>query len=70
MCEICGAPKKDDLFSAVTGEPVCSICKVKYVGGLPTTKARIAEIRATLGLREGEYLQQDRGEEARKILGR
>ena len=36
-CGICGTPAKDDLFSAVTGEPVCSLCKINYIGGLPTT---------------------------------
>ena len=69
-CEICGTPKEADLFSAVTQEPVCSICKVKYIGGLPTTSDRIATVRKALGLKDGEFLQQDRGDEARKILGR
>jgi len=70
QCEICGKPREDDLFSAVTQERVCSICKLKYIGGLPTTSERIAKARETLGLKDGEFLQQDNGEEARKILGR
>ena len=70
QCEICGKPRADDLFSAVTQERVCSICKLKYIGGLPTSSERIAEAREKLGLKDGEFLQQDNGEEARKILGR
>ena len=69
-CNICGKPSKDDLFSAVTQEPVCSICKLKYIGGLPTTPERIKTARDLLGLRAGEYLKQDNTEEARRILGR
>jgi len=69
-CEICGQPRKADLFSAVTGEPVCSICKLKHIGGLPTTTERINNAREKLGLRDGEYLSQDNTEEAAKILGR
>ena len=69
-CGICGTPSEDDLFSFVTQEPVCSLCKINYVGGLPTTSERIAQVRALLGLKPGEFLQQDRGEEARRILGR
>ena len=69
-CEICGTPSEEDLFSAVTQEPVCSICKLNYIGGLPITKERIAQARKALGLKDGEYLQHDRGEEARRILGR
>ena len=69
-CEICGTPKKDDLFSAVTGEPVCSICKLKYIGGLPTTPQAIAAARTALGLTEGEFVQHNPREEARKILKR
>ena len=69
-CEICGKPRNDDLFSAVTGERVCSICKIKFIGGLPTTIQRINEARAFLGLKDGEFLQQDNGAEAARILGR
>ncbi len=69
-CGICGKPKKDDLFSAVTGEAVCSICKMKFIGGLPTTTERVTLAREKLGLAEGEYLNQDNADEARKLLGR
>ena len=67
-CAICGTNLADDLFSAVTGEKCCSICKVKWIGGLPTTDRRIAEARQKLGLADGEYLTQDNGAEARRIL--
>ncbi len=66
-CQICG---KSDLYSDVTREPACSVCKLKYVGGLPTTDARILEVRAKLGLKDGEFLQQDNPAEAAAILGR
>ena len=69
-CEICGKPQNDDLFSAVTGEPVCSICKLKFIGGLPTTQAIISATRDRLGLAPGEYLEIDHRAEAGKILGR
>ena len=69
-CAICGTPAKDDLFSAVTQDPVCSICKLKYIGGLPTTGERIAKARASLQLADGQFLQQDNAAEASRILGR
>lgn len=69
-CAICGTDNSKDLYVCVTSEKVCSICKVKFVGGLPTTDKRIENVRASLGLQPGEFLSQDRGEEARKILGR
>jgi len=69
-CGICGKPSNDDLFSYVTGEKVCSICKMKFIGGLPTTEARITEARTRLGLKDGEYLVQDNAAEAARILGR
>ncbi len=69
-CQICNQDGKKDLFSYVTQEPVCCICKQKYIGGLPTTSDRIAEARKRLGLKPGEFFKHDRGEEARKILGR
>ncbi len=69
-CEICGKPSGDDLFSAVTEEAVCSICKIKFIGGLPTSPELIARARGRLGLGEGEYLKQDNGAEAARILGR
>lgn len=69
-CQICNTPQKDDLFAAVTGEPVCSICKLTYVGGLPSTPDRITAVRQMLGLKDGEFIKHDRGEEARRILDR
>lgn len=66
-CQICNA--KPDLFSEVTGDRVCAVCKVKFVGGLPSTAERVANVRARLGLAEGEYLKQDNAAEARRILG-
>jgi hypothetical protein len=69
-CAICGHALADDLFAAVTREKCCAICKVKYIGGLPTTEARIEAARARLGLEPGQYLEQDRGAEASRILGR
>ena len=69
-CQICNTPAQDDLFAYVTGEPVCSVCKVSYVGGLPTTPTRIALVREALGLKSGEFLKVDRLAEARRILDR
>lgn len=69
-CAICGNDLGADLFASVTGEKCCAICKLKFIGGLPTSNERIAAVRATLGLAEGEYLQQDNGAEAARILGR
>lgn len=69
-CEICGIPRDQDLFSFVAQEPVCSICKLKYIGGLPTTSSRIKCAREALGLCDGEFLVQDNAREASKILGR
>ena len=69
-CNICGCPKENDLFSAVTQEKVCSICKLKFIGGLPTTAGRISDARKKLNLADGEYLDQNNPEEAKKILGR
>jgi len=68
-CQICGKPSKDDLFSYVTQEPVCSICKLRFIGGLPTSPELISKARTSLGLKDGEFLQQDNAEEAKKILG-
>lgn len=70
LCEICGTSLGNDLFSAVTGEKVCSICKIKFIGGLPTTTNRIIAARKKLGLNDGEYLEQDNPSEAAKILGK
>lgn len=69
-CGICGTDLSKDLFSAVTNEKVCSICKVNWIGGLPTTIERINAVREKLGLQDGEYLEQDNGKEAARILGR
>ena len=69
-CKICGIALEVDLFSVVTRESVCSICKLKFVGGLPTTQMRIDKVREKLGLGEGEYLNQDNPKEAARILGR
>uniref|UniRef100_A0A6H1ZBT9 Uncharacterized protein n=1 Tax=viral metagenome TaxID=1070528 RepID=A0A6H1ZBT9_9ZZZZ len=69
-CRICGFPVEDDLFAYVTDEKVCSICKLKYIGGLPTTTERINQARESLGLNAGEFLKQDNPKEAASILGR
>lgn len=69
QCAICGFDLSNDLFADVTGEKCCAICKVKFIGGLPTSDERIALARSRLGLTEGEYLQQDNGAEAARILG-
>jgi hypothetical protein len=69
-CAICGNDLGLDLFASVTGEKCCAICKVKFIGGLPTSNERIAQARTVLGLAEGEYLQQDNGAEAARILGK
>lgn len=69
-CAICGTDLGDDLFASVTGEKCCCICKQKFIGGLPTSDERIAQARTRLGLADGEYLQQDNGAEAARILGR
>lgn len=69
-CRICGAKLNDDLFSFVTGEKVCSICKIKFIGGLPTSEEAINATRERLGLKTGEFLKIDRSEEEKIILGR
>ena len=69
-CGICGAKLKDDLFAVVAQEPVCCICKTKYIGGLRTTSRLIDMAREDLGLKDGEYLSQDNAAEARNIIGR
>jgi len=68
-CAICGTNLGNDLFASVTGEKCCAICKVKFIGGLPTVTERIEAARARLGLKDGEFLQQDNGAEAARILG-
>ena len=42
-CEVCGTELADDLFSFVTNERVCSICTVRFIGGI-TSPARIRQI--------------------------
>jgi len=69
QCAICGNNLGNDLFASVTGEKCCCICKVKFIGGLPTSDERIATVRSRLGLADGEFLQQDNGQEAARILG-
>lgn len=69
LCAICGTDLGGDLFAAVTGDKCCTICKVRFIGGLPTSPERIAMARHALGLADGEYVQQDRGAEAARILG-
>lgn len=68
-CAICGSNLGNDLFASVTGEKCCAICNVKFIGGLPTSDARVALARARLGLADGAYLQQDNGAAAARILG-
>jgi hypothetical protein len=69
-CAICGTDLGADLFAAVTGEKCCAICKLKFIGGLPTSDDRIAAARLRLGVADGEFLQQDNAAEASRILGR
>ena len=66
-CQICGT---DDLYVACSGEGVCSVCKMKFIGGLSATPKKIAEVRSRLGLKDGELLKLDVGLEAQRILGR
>ncbi len=68
-CAICGNDLGNDLFASVTGEKCCAICKVKFIGGLPTSDERIKAARSRLGLVDGDYLPQDNGAEAARILG-
>ena len=66
-CKICG---KSDLFTDVTGEPICSVCTMKFAGGRKPTPEFITGVRTRLGLADGEFLTQDNAAEAAKILGR
>lgn len=68
-CAICGNDLGSDLFASVTGEKCCAICKLKFIGGLPTSDELISRARERIGLTDGEYLQQDNGAEASRILG-
>lgn len=66
-CKICGT---DDLFTACTGEGVCAICTMKFIGGGSPTADVIKAVRTKLGLDDGEFLKLDHGAEAARILGR
>lgn len=68
-CKICGADLGRDLFAFVAQKPICAICTQKYVGG-DFSAERIAKVRQSLGLAEGEFLKQDNAAEAARILGR
>jgi hypothetical protein len=68
-CAICGTDLSNDLFASVAEKKTCAVCTVNYIGG-NASPARIATVRAALGLAEGEYLKQDNAAEARRILGR
>jgi len=57
-CGICGKPTDQDLYSYVTMEKVCSLCKIQFIGGLPTTDEKIQKVRKSLKLNEGEYLKR------------
>jgi hypothetical protein len=69
-CAICGTDLSVDLYATVAQEPVCAVCKINWIGGLPTTQERIDQVRAKLLLRPGEYIQQNNAEQAALILGR
>lgn len=66
-CRICA---KEDLFSAVTDDGLCSICTMKFFGGGKPSGDAIEKVRAALGLSDGEFLELDHGAEAARILGR
>ena len=68
-CKICNEPSKNDLFSYVTRDQVCSLCKLQFIGGLPTTEQRITTARAKLLLNPGEFWVRDRAADAKAILG-
>ena len=68
-CKVCGTDLSRDLFAFVAQKPVCCICTHKYIGG-NFSDARIATVRAALGLKDGEYLSQDNRAEAARILRR
>lgn len=66
-CGICG---KEDLFSAVTQQPACSLCVVGFGLRTPVTQQAVDHIRQVLGLKPGEYRPVDQRAEASTILGR
>lgn len=67
-CKICNAD--DDLFSAVTQEPACSICVLRFGLRTPVQQSQVVAVREQLGLEEGEFLRQDRGALAGAFLRR
>lgn len=68
-CRICGADLAQDLFAYVAQKPTCCICTANFIGG-DFSPERIENVRMALNLAEGEYLEQDQGAEADKILRR
>ncbi len=66
-CCICGT---EDLFSAVTRTPACSLCVGGFNMRTPVTLDAVAAIRERLGLAEGEYRAVDVQGEASALLGR
>jgi hypothetical protein len=66
-CKICGA---EDLLMTCGVSKVCSVCTVKFCHLGSPTDEQIDHVRNALGLGEGEYLKQDVGAEAAKILRR
>lgn len=66
-CKVCG---KEDLFSSVTGEGVCSVCTMRFFNGGNPDAGAITRVREMLGLKDGEFFKQDHGAEAARILGR
>ena len=53
-CKICG--NEDDLYLACTDDGVCSVCTMKFFGGAQATPDRIANLRARIGLSDGQLL--------------
>lgn len=66
-CRICG---QEDLFSAVTQQPACSICVLTFGLRTPVQQADLDKVRAALSLEDGAYLEIDRGKAAAMLLGR
>lgn len=66
-CGICG---QEDLFSAVTRQPACSICVLIFGLRTPVTTVSIDALRARLGLSTGSYLAIDHAKAAAVLLGR
>jgi len=69
QCPICG--NTTDLYLNVSGDKVCSICLLRHITGFRgATPDAIKSARSRLGLKDGEFLEQDLGKEAAKFLGR